>query len=573
MTIRSAFKDSAGAVSGWNPLTLALLTGVWIAALPNWPLWRALTALPEMGSVRGWIFITGFGLMISALTTALLALAAWRFTIKPAITVLLLMAAIGAHFMGSYGVVIDPTMMTSVVQTDAREVFELLSWRLMGSVLVLAGLPLVLIWRVRLRSVSVGAQALRNAFGLTAALLVLGALVMGLFGDLSATMRNHKSIRYMVNPANSVYGLVVIGMQSKVGSPGSLVPIGVDATVIPRSADARPPLLLLVVGETARADHFALNGYARPTTTELAALGVASYRNVTSCGTHTAASLPCMFSHLGKAGFEARAADHENLLDLVQRAGMAVLWLDNQAGCKGLCDRVPNAFARDAPVGEPPLPAALCKAGECLDAALLVGLDARLASLPAQARERGVLIVLHQMGSHGPDYYKRSPADRKPFQPECTSSLLQECERKTLINSYDNSIAYTSHVLAQAVQWLKRQSPNYNATMLYLSDHGESLGENNLYLHGLPNSVAPRAQTHVPLVVWLSAQSQSESQSRSNVGVTTECLRRQRNTALSHDNLFHSVLGLLGIQASEYRPALDAFAACREPLSQVAAPT
>ena len=567
MTIRSAFNSNAGAVSGWNPLTLAMLTGVWIAALPNWPLWRALAALPEMSSVRGWILMTGLCLMIAAMATALLALAAWRFTIKPAITVLLLMAATGAHFMGSYGVVIDPTMMTSVVQTNVHEVGDLLSLRLLGSVLMLAGLPLVVIWRMRLRPVNGWAQAGRNVFGLTAALLLLAVLVMGLFGDLSATMRNHKSLRYLINPANSVYGLVTVGMRSKVRSEGPLVPIGVDATVIPRNADARPPLLLLVVGETARADHFALNGYARPTTTELAALGVTSYRNVRSCGTHTAASLPCMFSHLGKAEFEARTVDHENLLDLVQRAGMAVLWLDNQAGCKGLCDRVPNAFAKDAPVGEPPLPVALCNAGECLDAALLVGLDARLASLPAQARERGVLIVLHQMGSHGPDYHKRSPVDRKPFQPECTSSLLQQCGPRMLINSYDNSIAYTSHVLAQAVQWLKHQSPHYNATMLYLSDHGESLGENNLYLHGLPSSVAPREQTHVPLMVWLSAQSQAQS----NIGVTTECLRTQRDTALSHDNLFHSVLGLLGIQAREYRPALDAFAACRKPLGPVAA--
>ena len=567
MTIRSAFSTSSSALPGWNPLTLAMLSGVWIAALPNWPLWRALAALPEMNSARGWFFMTGFSLMIAALATALLALAAWRFTIKPAITVLLLMAATGAHFMGSYGVVIDPTMMTSVVQTDAREVSNLLSWRLFGSVLVLAGFPAVVIWRVRLRPVGVWAQAARNAAGLTAALLLMAAVVMGLFGDLSATMRNHKSLRYLINPANSVYGLIAVGVRSKVGSQSPLVPIGVDATVTPRAADARPPLLLLVVGETARADHFALNGYARPTSSELAALGVTSYRNVTSCATHTAASLPCMFSHLGKARFEARAADHENLLDLVQRAGMAVLWLDNQAGCKGLCDRVPNAFARNAPVGGPPLPAALCNAGECLDAALLVGLDARVAALPAQARERGVLIVSHQMGSHGPDYYKRSPANRKPFQPECTSSLLQQCEPKTLINSYDNSIAYTSHVLAQAVQWLKRQSPHYDATMLYLSDHGESLGENNLYLHGLPGSVAPREQTHVPLMVWLSAQSQAQS----NIGVTTECLRAQRDTALSHDNLFHSVLGLLGIQASEYRPALDAFAACRKPPSPVAA--
>ena len=131
--------------TGWNPLTLAVLASAWIAALPNWPLWRALLALPETASARGGLFVAGFGVMIAALLTALLALIAWRVTIKPAIAVLLLAAAFGAHYMGSYGVVIDTTMMTNVLQTDPREVRDLLSWRLLGSVALLAGVPLLLL--------------------------------------------------------------------------------------------------------------------------------------------------------------------------------------------------------------------------------------------------------------------------------------------------------------------------------------------------------------------------------------------------------------------------------------------
>ena len=559
MTKRPVTPTRPAALSGWNPLTLALCCALWIAAFANWPLWRALLALPESNSARGALFLTGFGVMIATLLTALLAFAAWRFSIKPAITLFVLSAAFGAHFMGTYGVVIDSTMMVNVVQTDPREVRDLLSGRLLFSVLFLAGVPLLLVWRARVQRVGGLAQLGRNAMALVAALVVLFALVFALFADLSTTMRNHKSLRYLINPLNSFYALADIGFRANARPAGPPLPIGADARVAPRPPGARPPLVLLMVGETARADNFALNGYLRPTNPEMSALDMVSFREVSSCGTNTAASLPCMFSHLGKTKFEARERDSENLLDLVQHTGMAVLWLDNQAGCKGLCERVPNAYAIEAAPGGTAPGVQLCEDGECLDEALLVGLDARLAALPAEQRERGVLLVLHQMGSHGPAYYKRSPANRKPFTPECNTNVLQQCDRASLINAYDNSIAYTDHVLAQAVGWLQGKAPQYDTTMLYVSDHGESLGENNLYLHGLPYALAPREQKHVPMIVWSAPAPAPAARS------LTACLREQRDLPLTHDNLFHSVLGLLGIQATEYTAALDIFTACRTP--------
>jgi lipid A ethanolaminephosphotransferase len=561
--------------SGWNPLTLAFLAALWIAVLCNGPLWSALRELPETASLRGTLFVAGFALMIAALTGALLVLFAWRRAVKVAIAVVLASAALGAHFMSTYGVVIDPSMMTNVLQTDPREVRDLLSWRMLAYVGLLAALPIALLWRVPVQRLRFAAQLGRNLAAFVVAWLVLGALVFMLFADLSATMRNHRSMRYLINPLNSFFALATLAHESNRKPAGPPAPIGRDAKATPRAAGTAPPLLLLVIGETARADHFALNGYTRPTNPELAKLGVVSFADVTSCGTNTAASLPCMFSHLGKQRYESRSGDSENLLDLVQRAGLAVLWLDNQAGCKGLCDRVPHAYASEpapgasastsasAPASTPAsagATAALCSSdGECLDEALLVGLDARLAALPAAARERGVLIVLHQMGSHGPAYSKRSPPQRKPFMPECTTNVLQQCDRIALVNAYDNSIVYTDHMLAQAIAWLAQRQPEYAPALLYVSDHGESLGENNLYLHGLPYAVAPREQTHVPMIAWLPAGARAAS------GLSLECLGRERGKALSHDNLFHVTLGVLGIQASEYQPALDAFAPCRAP--------
>jgi lipid A ethanolaminephosphotransferase len=556
MTPRKTFSGlpHRSTMDGWNPLTLAVLSGAWIAALPNWPLWQALWTLPETQSTRGVLFVAGFAAMVAALTALLLTLFAWRATIKPAIAFMLLAAAFGAHFMGSYGVVIDTTMMTNVVQTDPREVRDLLNLRLLGTVLLLAGLPLWLLWRAPVAGPGVLRQAGRNLIGLLGLVVVLAALLFALFADLSATMRNHRTMRYLINPVNSLYALVDLGLKSQARPAGPPLVIGADARILPRPSGSKPPLVVLVVGETARADHFALNGYPRATNPELAKLGVTSFRQVMSCGTNTAASLPCMFSSLGKQAFEARDRDRENLLDLVQRAGMAVLWLDNQAGCKGLCDRVPNAYAHDPVAGVPALPTHLCDGEDCLDAALLHGLDARLAALPEASRDRGVLLVLHQMGSHGPAYYKRSPLDRKPFTPECTTNVLQQCPHEQLLNAYDNSIAYTDHVLAQTIGWLRQQA-GYDATLLYVSDHGESLGENNLYLHGLPYAVAPLEQKHVPMILWQSPQA----------GAQAACLAGRRDVPLSHDNLFHTTLGLLGIAAAEYKQNLDAFAGCRAP--------
>jgi lipid A ethanolaminephosphotransferase len=260
-----------------------------------------------------------------------------------------------------------------------------------------------------------------------------------------------------------------------------------------------------------------------------------------------------MFSHLGRKAFNASGQPQENLTDLLQRAGYAVLWLDNQAGCKGICARVPNAMAGEPVGGDAHALQGLCDAeGECFDDALLRGLDQRLAALPAERRAKGTVLVLHQMGSHGPAYFKRSPSANKRFLPECTTNVLQQCEHDALINAYDNSIAYTDHVLAGAIDWLKTHERDHAPAMLYVSDHGESLGENNLYLHGLPYAVAPREQTHVPMVIWLPA-----------ADPLGPCLAAQTAKPLSHDNLFHTVLGLVGVRAKEYQPALDMTAGCR----------
>jgi lipid A ethanolaminephosphotransferase len=258
-----------------------------------------------------------------------------------------------------------------------------------------------------------------------------------------------------------------------------------------------------------------------------------------------------MFSHLGREAFDGRKANYESLVDVLQRAGLAVLWLDNQSGCKGVCDRTPNVATATLQVP------GLCDNGECFDEIMLHQLDQRIAALAPERRAKGVVVVMHQMGSHGPAYYKRSPPAFKKFQPECTSNALQECGREQVVNAYDNSILYTDHFLGATIDWLKAAEKTSSTAMIYLSDHGESLGENNLYLHGLPYRVAPDAQKRVPWITWLSPSFEHLRD------VTTACLKQKLDTPTSHDHYFHSVLGILGVQTSVYDKSMDIYASCR----------
>ena len=397
-------------------------------------------------------------------------------------------------------------------------------------------------------------QALRNAG------LVLGGMMLALaagllvFQPLSSAMRNYKQLRYMMNPLATFYavGDLVAGRLRHTDT--SLHRIGEDARLgASYQGQSAPPLLVLVVGETGRAGNFAVDGYDRPTTPMLSArsdLIVAS--NAWSCGTSTAVSLPCMFSHLGRAEIDD-GKNYENLLDILQRAGLAVLWVDNQAGCKGVCDRVHSAQTSDGGKADP----ALCEDGECLDMALLDGLGERIAALPQAQRERGVVLVLHQMGSHGPAYYKRSAPQDKRFLPECASNALQSCSRQELVNAYDNSIVATDRMLGTLIQWLATAHARQPTAMMYVADHGESLGENNIYLHGLPYSVAPDVQKHIPWITWLSPAMQQR------MGADLACLQSSlARKQISHDNYFHSVLGLADVHTGLYQPALDMFAHC-----------
>lgn len=529
---------------------------LWLAGPANLPLWQRLWTLAESPGHR-LAFLGSLGLAVLGLTAALLFLLALPRLFRPLASLLVVTAAVSSHYMWQYHVVIDASMLANVANTDAHEVRDLLSWSLVLTLLLLAGPPLWWLWRRPLATGPWPRRLVRNGLGALMALVLAVAAVLLGFQGLAGLMRNHKELRYMINPLNAVYASGKLLTDHSAGLGRSLAPLGQDATLgASYAGQARPPLLVLVVGETARAQNWGLNGYTRNTTPDLAGWqardGLVNFSLVASCGTNTQVSVPCMFSHLGRDQGGAKPPVDENLLDVLQRAGLAVLWLDNQSGCKGVCQRVPNASVRQDP--DP----TLCADGWCFDDVLLKGLDRRIEALDPARRARGVVVVMHQAGSHGPAYHDRSPESFKPFHPECTDSSLSNCDPEHLVNAYDNSIAYTDRFLGHALTWLKSQaqSGRYDTGLIYVSDHGESLGENGLYLHGLPYALAPSQQTHVPMVSWLSPGLQQRS------GTSVACLRRRAGQPLSHDNLFHSVLGVMDVQTTVRDRALDLFAPC-----------
>lgn len=532
--------------------TLILAVSLWFTLACNGPFWHALLQARPLSSPGAWSLALGLGLSITALHALIPGLLGNRYTLKPLLALLLTLACCASFYMAKFGIYVDPDMLRNVLRTDPAEAKELLTWDLLPHLILYLLLPLVLLQRVQLRPVSRGRGLLIRGAGLLVA-LILGAGGLALnFQDLAALMRNNKEMRYLITPGNSLYSLGrVLGKDAR-AETGPKRMTGPDAALgAAWSQRQKPVLFVIVVGETARAanwgQHPGLDGAPRNSTPELSSRGdLIQFAEVTSCGTNTEVSVPCMFSAQGRRHYDEDAIrNSESLLHVLDRAGFKVVWRDNQAGCKGTCSGLEQERLHNAQ-----LPG-LCDGERCLDEILLEGAE----QLAADA-QGNLVLVLHQLGNHGPAYYKRYPERFRRFTPTCDTADLSQCSQEAIANSYDNALLYTDHFLARTQDFLKARAERYDTALIYLSDHGESLGENGLYLHGMPYAIAPREQTRVPMLMWLSP-----GYARS-FGLDTACLRREAGKPASHDNLFHTVLGLLDVSTQARDPQLDISAPC-----------
>ncbi|MBU1285632.1 MAG: phosphoethanolamine--lipid A transferase [Gammaproteobacteria bacterium] len=523
-----------------------MLVALWLMLTMNLPFWHSVWQGVGGMSNDSPLFLLSLPLFVWIWLYVLLSMLAWGRLTKPVLALLVLVSAGASYFMNSYGIVIDYNMLTNMLQTDVAEATELFNGRLLLWLLLLGVLPALLISRMPTRPLA-WRRELAGKLGSMAVLLgVFAVLVMSQYQPYASLIRNHREVRLMLVPSN-VVGAVHGYLKRELAAPVTLEVVGADAHRISAvGVTHRPRVTVVVVGETARAANFSLNGYARPTNPELAERDVINYPQASSCGTATAVSVPCMFQDVGRADYkESMAGNREGMLDVLQRAGVGVLWRDNNSGCKGACDRVPSEDVSHLKLAE------FCADGECHDEALLHNLQTYLDGLT-----RDTVVVLHMKGSHGPAYYKRYPAAFERFTPVCKNVQLDRCDTASIVNAYDNSLLYTDHVLAATIDLLRSNAARLDTAMLYMSDHGESLGELGMYLHGVPYAMAPSEQTHVPMVLWFSDGMQRSS------GISADCLRQQAGQPVSQDNLFHSVIGLMGVRTSVYQPQLDIFRGC-----------
>ena len=381
------------------------------------------------------------------------------------------------------------------------------------------------------------------------ALMVIILVASVFYKDYASLFRNNKSIVKMVTPANYVSAMMKYSQERWFAGDQTLVRIGQDAHKGPAIlAQKKKTVLILVVGEASRAANYSLNGYERDTNPQLKQQNVINFPHASSCGTETAVSVPCMFSGMPRKKYDADLAHHqEGLLDVLAHAGVNVLWRENDGGCKGACNRVPHTDMTQWKLDQ------FCKDKSCIDDVNFNRLDNVLDGL-----KQDTVLVIHLMGSHGPAYYQRYPQAYRRFTPTCDTNQIQDCDHQALINTYDNTILYTDSVLGKAIDTLKARQATMNTALIYLSDHGESLGENGVYLHGTPYLLAPEQQTHIPFMFWLSPDYVK------NFRVNETCLREQAaKQTVSQDNLFSTALGMMNIKSSVYQPQMDILTPCR----------
>jgi lipid A ethanolaminephosphotransferase len=484
------------------------------------------------------VYLVSLAILSVSLTVFLLSLVCFRYTIKPVLILVLLMSSSAAYFMDTYNVVIDHVMIDNILRTDTAEAMDLLSLRQVLYLILLGIIPSLLIYKLRISQ-----QGFKKALlsRLLLMVTVVGLMVANIlvFGNFYASFfREHKTLRFHANPSYYIYSVgKYLGTTFK-GDALVFTRLGLDAFIPAEDIDRE--LLIFVVGETARADHFSLNGYARQTNPLLEKEELISFQNFWACGTSTAVSVPCMFSLYSRSDYEKSEAEaRDNVLDVMQRAGVNVLWLDNNSDSKSVASRVPYVNYKSADINP------VCD-DECRD----IGLLANLQDYIDKQKEGDIFIILHQMGNHGPAYYKRYPPAFEKFKPTCQTNQLEECSVEEINNSYDNAILYTDYFLSETIKLLAKNSGKYETAMFYVSDHGESLGENNVYLHGLPYMIAPDAQKHVPMIMWFSEKF-------ATADINYDALKASRNTEFSHDNLSHTILGLLEVDSIVYDKEMD----------------
>ena len=524
---------------------LILIATVYFGTVLNLSLWRFIFEKISITSFS--LFIFGFSLIFFVLFPLYLIfnIIILKHIAKPLLVLLLILSSSCNYFMFNYSVFIDADMIRNIFETNTREATDLITFKSFLYVFFTGIIPAILVVLSKIKYSKFTKELKQRLLNVLIVLLI--TLVFGLisFKHYASFLRNNREIRKLINTINYNYSLVKYFKKQALLKREFII-LDSEAKTIPYQTNDKK-VFILVIGETARSKNFSLYGYNKNTNPLLSKEDLVVFKNTKACGTSTAISLPCIFSNQTKNNFDVVDSKYmENLVDIIKTAGYDVLWIENDDGCKGVCKNVETIDAVQVNNEK------YCDGSYCFDEAVIELLKEKLKKI-----QKDTVIILHTMGSHGPTYYKRYPKEFEKFTPTCNTAEIQNCKVEEIQNTYDNTILYTDFVLSSVINTLKKYS-ELQTGMLYVSDHGESLGERNIYLHGLPYKIAPNEQKDVPMILWLS------DKMKKNDFINYSCLKNKGlNNNYSHDNFFHSVLSILTIKTKVYQNNLDFLKNCR----------
>lgn len=526
-------------------LFVTLIISLFFTTVSNIALWRHFYKIVTNGDNLSLSFIITAPITIFLLMYAIfLILFSWKFVLKPACTLLFISCAGATYAAIQYGIIFDSDMLTNFLETNLNEAKSYISLYSIGAILILGVIPSILLWRFKVYYPNFIKSQLQRIAVTALVLVIAGISVIIYYQQYSFIGRNNRTLNKEILPVSYVHTTINYVKHRYFEKEMPYVAMGENAHKV--TTTSKPKLMFLVLGETARAQNFSALGYNRNTNFYTNKENVISFANVSSCGTSTAYSVPCMFSNMPRKKYTAkRAENREGILDVLQKAGVNITWLDNDSGCKGVCDRVKNIRIE-------PTDKVHCDGSTCKDEIFL-----NYAKKLSENVKEDTLIAFHLIGSHGPRYYERYPKKFRKYTPDCNRPDVENCSLEEVRNAYDNTIAYTDYVIYELINILETHMKTNDTMLLYISDHGESLGENNLYLHGTPYAIAPKEQTRIPMQLWIP------DKSADSMRLNKKCISEKAKLLnFSHDNFFHSLMGLLQVRSAEYRKNLDIFSSC-----------
>lgn len=497
-------------------------------------------------------YLVWVGIPIHASIIALiLELVCWSISIKPLLCIILLLSSICGFYMESLGLNFNEDIIQSVFETHMNEALDMINMGLLSYVCIYGILPCILVILIQLKKYTILRALTHKILALMVLISFFSVAYVSFGKDIVFVFKSHKPLSTLPNPIAPIRSLVQYIGHSKERHIVQTF-IAQDATLDSLSP---PQVVVLFIGESARAANFFLNGYPRNTNPYTSQIlqhiaqdslssqsqdseKLISFTQFYSCGVITAISVPCMLTHYTQQTYTSRNLSlyTNNILDIAQSAGYEVWYLGNNGGnCVGGCDRnIDNSHKK-------------IYAGDSIDGVMLPDVKQILKQLNnAHSKTQRIFLIMHGYGSHGASYYTRYPPNFEHFTPVCKQKELSKCTQDEIRNAYDNTLLYSDYVLAQTIQILKQLK--VRSLLWYVSDHGESLGEYGQYMHGgLGYTFAPKVQKHIPSLLWFSK----------GWGSLPQIFESRKNETLNHDYIFHTLLHLLGIKTKDYDESLD----------------